>query len=133
VTQKWPLVRFVIFRAPALAVDTNNESMTRYEFRAHSANNPTKSEPAALVAILRCPVVVVGKGFRASTVWASKRGKIGHPTLALKTDEHEWWAAFWANRLITGRQGIKKKVINSAHKTAPLAGTGMLRSSQLFG
>ena len=43
-----------------------------------------------LVAILRCPVVVVGKGFRASTVWASKRGKIGHPTLALKTDEHEW-------------------------------------------
>ena|ERR1700682_5174202 len=43
------------------------------------------------VAILRwCPVVVVGKGFRASTVWASKRGKIGHPTLALKTDEHEW-------------------------------------------
>ena len=43
-----------------------------------------------LAAILRCPVVVVGKGFRASTVWASKRGKIGHPTLALKTDEHEW-------------------------------------------
>jgi len=29
VTQKWPLVRFVIFRAPAPAVDTNNESMTR--------------------------------------------------------------------------------------------------------
>jgi hypothetical protein len=60
-------------------------------------------------------MVVVGKGFRASTVWASKPGKIGHPSLALKIDEHKWRATFWANRLITGRQGIKKKVLNSAH------------------
>ena len=60
-------------------------------------------------------MVVVGKGFRASTVWASKPGKIGHPTLALKTDEHEWRATFWTNRLITGRQRIKQKVFNSAH------------------
>ena len=85
-----------------------------------------------MVAILRCPVVVVGKGFRASTVRASKPGKIGHPTLALKTDEHEWRAAFWANRLITGRQGIKKKVINSAHKPRLWRERGCFAPVKLF-
>ena len=68
------------------------------------------------MAILRCPAVVVGKGFRASTVWASKPGKIGHPRLALKTDEHEWRATFWANRLITGKKGNADEALQQLRK-----------------
>jgi hypothetical protein len=70
---------------------------------------------ACLVAILRCRVVLVDKGFRPSTIWASEPREIRHSMLALKTNESERRGTFRADRMITRRQRIQQKVFNSAH------------------
>jgi len=86
---------------------------------------------ACLLAILRCPVlvVVVSKGFRASTVWTSKPREIGLPTLALKANKRERQWTSRANRMVVGHQGIKKKILGCLHGPF-LSGTGMLRSKR---
>jgi hypothetical protein len=76
-------------------------------------------------------VVLVDKGFRASTICASKPREIGHPMLALKTNESERRGTFRADRMIARRQRIQQKVFNSAHNRT-FGGDGMLRSGKLF-
>jgi hypothetical protein len=75
-------------------------------------------------------MVVVGKGFRASTVGASKSGEIGLPPLALKTHEEERRPTRRADRMIIGQQRIEKKFINNAHsRTFGRNGDASLRST----